>query len=43
VQGGWLVGLGANIRYIAGYLCCYSLVLAVKCHFETLTLFRFSQ
>jgi len=43
VQGGWLEGLGANIRYIISYLFCYSVVLAVKYHFETLTMFRFSQ
>jgi len=43
VQGGWLEGLGANIRCITGYLCCYSVVLAAECHFGTLALFRFSQ
>jgi hypothetical protein len=43
VQGGWLEGLGVNIRYITGYLCCYSVVLAGECQFDTLTLFRFSQ
>jgi hypothetical protein len=43
MQGGLLEELGTNICYIAGYLCCYSVVLVRECHNETFTLFRLSQ